>query len=287
MSVLMYRFLFLIGLVFQLVSCQDSDDNNSTTINFDNTILATVNDTKISQADLNFAMLETLGSNNVSLLGAEGENKFLQSMVASKSMAILSFSSLTKSERHNLQNKIAAYKEQLLVKRYLKNTIVPEPVTTKMVEDYYLQHPEKFGAENIFDFSVIQIKNLTENMRALAVRLLNEKVDGISDLNAISMKLKQSDINAELVFKRASKTQLKTGKEFQILFNLKEGEVSKVYFIDFQPRLIKVEKITTLPPKPLHEVSLEIRKSLVPVQLKRSVKEASEKALEQTKIIYH
>jgi hypothetical protein len=39
-------------------------------------------------------------------------------------------------------------------------------------------------------------------------------------------------------------------------------------------------------PRPLADVSAEIRKALVPVQLKKAVKQASEKVLAKSEVVY-
>jgi hypothetical protein len=64
-----------------------------------------------------------------------------------------------------LDKKINRYREQLLVKMYLVRQTNPEPVTLKMVKDYYEGHPEKFGGKTIREFEMIATKEAVERKK--------------------------------------------------------------------------------------------------------------------------
>ena len=68
--------------------------------------------------------------------------------------------------------------------------------------------------------------------------------------------------------------------------NLKTAETSNLIFIKGNPYVVRIVEDKQVPPRPLNKVSDQIRKALVPVQLKKAVKQASGQVLAKIEVIY-
>jgi hypothetical protein len=67
---------------------------------------------------------------------------------------------------------------------------------------------------------------------------------------------------------------------------LKKGEASQLTFIERTAYTVRIVDEMQIAPRPINEVSAEIRKALVPVQLKKSVKLASRQVLQTADVVY-
>jgi hypothetical protein len=67
---------------------------------------------------------------------------------------------------------------------------------------------------------------------------------------------------------------------------LKTGQASSLTFIDGVAYAVRIKEEKKIAPRPLADVSDRIRKILLPVQLKKAVKKASEKLVRQADILY-
>jgi hypothetical protein len=72
----------------------------------------------------------------------------------------------------------------------------------------------------------------------------------------------------------------------QLMQPLKKGEASQLAFIGGMAYTARIVDEKQLAARPLNEVSAEIRKALVPVQLKKAVKLASQQVLQTADVVY-
>lgn len=280
--------LLTIMSVFLLAGCKGQktdEDIQFMTLEGEGTVLATVNGSPITQYELEQTIDTTIGQKNASKIGAEGRKKVLESLAASRAIALKSEKQLSPEERAELEKKTQAYREQLLVKKYISKNITPEPVTQEMVKSYYNEHPEKFGAEILRSYEMISTsRNLKQTERDALLKLL------------VSPE-KQSDWKswAKIIEKKGLPVFYKDGPVIEkllhpklnaIMKNLKTGEASSLSFIDERPYLVRITNEEATPPRPLSEVSTQIRKSLGPVQFKKAVKQASAEALKESTVVY-
>jgi hypothetical protein len=151
-----------------------------------------------------------------------------------------------------------------------------------MVEKYYAEHPERFGGSKLKTYEMLRAnQKLSEAQRD---KLLSEveKIKQTKEWSSIQDQWKQT---LSLSYLRGEVRAGLFGRTIdQQMASLKEGEVSNVIFVDEVPYLIRIVKEKMLPPKPLSEVSSEIRKTLVPLQLRKAVKDVSVKVLDRNDI---
>ncbi len=276
-----FRHVFAIAVTAaSLTACQREE---KVVLTDDNVILVNVSDTPITAYDLQLAISDNLGDEAAFSLNDSGREKLLDSLIASKAMALAAAKEASVEELAILDKRVAAYREQLLVKAYLKQHADITPVSSEMVEEYYKKHPEKFGAVRLVDYEIVQFDStskgdLRERMLKLFDGATNEKnwkqwVD--ANRNA---PLKLSYI------KQRSALNVLPPSYSAILRQLSLGQTSDVFWVDGKAMRFRVNAEEWTAPRPLAEVSAEIRKALAPVQMKESIKKVTDQVLQTTKV---
>lgn len=247
--------------------------------------LVTVDGSPITRAQLELTVERTLGESAPLFANDEVERKILDSLVASRAMALLAERELDAGERAQLDLKAQAYREELLVRHYLEQHATPEPVTSEQVADYYQRHPEEFGGGVEKSFEIIASDQaLEEPQRAELIALLS------------GAEAKGRDWQKQVAAWRAAgkpleyrSNRIKPELLEQPLRGLVEsteaGSIAPLY-ADGQLLLVRVTDEERLPARPLSDVSGEIREKLAPQSLKQAVKSLSEEATRQVKVQY-
>ncbi|MGR1219863.1 hypothetical protein ACUYGA_23565 [Metapseudomonas otitidis] len=247
--------------------------------------LVTVDDSPITRAELELTIERTLGESAPLFANDEVERKILDSLVASRAMALVAERELDAGERAQLDLKAQAYREELLVRHYLEQHATPEPVASEQVADYYQRHPEEFGGGVEKSFEIIASDQvLEEPQRAELIALLS------------GAEAKGRDWQKQVAAWRAAgkpleyrSNRIKPELLEQPLRGLVEtteaGSIAPLY-ADGQLLLVRVTGEERLPARPLSEVSGEIREKLAPQSLKQAVKRLSEEAMRQVKVQY-
>jgi hypothetical protein len=251
----------------------------------DDKILATVNGSAISAYDLEQAVRTSLGPAAAGMLDAKGKRSVLDSLVAARAIAQVQEKALIGKDRAALDKQTAAYREQLLVKMYLSKNTAGEPVSQQMVSDYYQRHPEQFGAKTVKAYEVIDSRAaLTDAGRDKLLAALKD-ADKHKDWATWSKKLNQKGLAVE--FKSGNADPAILAAELRgRLEALKAGDPAVLSLADGRVSLARVTAEKKIPPRPLNEVSARIRKMLLPVQLKKAVRQASEEVLAEAAVEY-
>jgi len=272
--------VLLLSLLF-LSSCSPNKPKEPIATN----ILAIVGSEQISSDDLDTAIIRTLGEYASYRIDDKGRKKVLQSLVLGKAMALTQQKQMTKDEIKQLNNMVAAYKEELLIKRYLQQNITPLPVTNKMVKNYYQQHPENFGGKTIKSFEMIkttiQLKGAARERIISVMDTLATDKHWSSAVNSLKSK------GLALQYSKGSVAQgvLKSDID-NIIQKLAVEEISPVSVIKGIAYIIRITDEKAIAPKPLSEVTHKIKKILAPLQLKKAVKAEADKLLTQIKVVY-
>lgn len=261
------------------------DSSENVILEGDDIVLARVNGSPVTRYECDRVIDTTLGEKNASKLDDSGRQKVLESLVASRAIAQKCETQLTSEERVELVKKVQAYREQLLVKKYIAKNVTPEPVSQEMVNDYYQAHPEKFGAENVRTYEMISTtRNPKSDERDALISILvnpDMKKDWKKWVQEIEKKGYPVLYKEDRVVEKLLHPKLNA-----LMTNLKVGESSAMSFIDGRPYIVRITNEEKTPPRPLAEVSTQIRKSLGPVQLKKAVKQISEEVLKEATVVY-
>lgn len=246
--------------------------------------LVTVNGAAITETQLDYAMTRTLGENAGLLVGPEVRDKVLQSLVQSRAIAQQAQKELSAEEAAFLEEQVRAYREELLVKRYLQNHADPQPVSNKQVTEYYNKNPELFGGEVIRSFEYITSVGPLADLDREQLKAAYEKASTSQDWQQLSatlvkegfpVKHKQAEMNITLLPP-----------------NIKEmvtrAKVAEGVEIHTRPDVImlRVLKEEVTKAKPLQTVSAEIRKTLAHKQMKEAVKSLASQVMSQAQVDY-
>jgi hypothetical protein len=248
-------------------------------------VLARVNGTPITDYELGQAIAGALGEYSQSQLGKEGRRKMLESLVSARAIALAEEKLLSPERRAALEKKVAAYREQVLVNDYLKERAAPEPVTTEMVKQYYDEHPEKFGGASSRAFEMIFTERApTESERNALISALKD-ADSRKDWQKWTEELRKK--KHPVAFRDgASDAKLLDSRLTALMAQLAPGKASNLSFIEGRAYVVRVMSESRTAGRPLAEVSGEIRQMLAPIQLKKAVKTASDRALKDVKVEY-
>ncbi len=239
-------------------------------------VLAKVNGEPITDEDVDLALERTFSTVDLMLAGQDLRDKVLDSLIASRAMKQAVAKEMSEEEIEGIRRKVRAYQEELFVKEYLQRHAAPEPVTAEMVAQYYGEHPEQFGAEALRDFELL--KAPAKQNEAARDKLLNAIPAIRGEVNWTKVA-KSLAAQYGLQYQQGrSKTGLLHPKLDEALQRLDKGATSDVIYIDGQLHLVRLRDVTRTSPKPLSEVSADIRKKLAPRQLKKAVRQLSERA---------
>ena len=79
----------------------------------------------------------------------------IESIVASKAMSQASQNTLGIETLADIELRVKAYREELLMKHYLANHTQPQPVTLDMVKQYYQKNSDQFTEEAVKTFEYV------------------------------------------------------------------------------------------------------------------------------------
>jgi len=251
----------------------------------DDIVLARVAGEPITRYDLEQTIQSTLAEASAGRLDEAARRKILESLVAGRAIARAQEAEMTPEEIAEIDKKIQAYREQLLVKQYLAKHVTPQPATAAMVREYYQAHPEQFGSRLYRKYEMIAGRpKLNSAERDDLIAVLGQAAQNTGWQNWVT-ELREKGYpvayRGGLVTDKVLHPRLEN-----LMQDLKTGEASNLIFIQGVPYVVRIVEEKQLRPRPLNEVSEQIRKALVPVQLKKAVKQVSDQVLQTTEVIY-
>ncbi len=268
-----------------LISCSNDPNSAQPTANpapNKTETLVTVDQTPITQSQLELTVIRTLGNSAALYRTAELDQKILQSLISSRAMAILAEKELDPAKKAELEENVTAYREELLVKQYLQTHAEPTPVSNEAVNEYYQKHQAEFGAVAVKSFEYIStFEAINEDSRKVLIETL-DKVRTQDKWQQTVNELVAKGIPVN--YKTASMSSAMLPEPLKgLVEQTKVGEVSPVK-IGKQIYLVRVNKEDVGTPKALAEVSADIRKKLAPQQMKKAVSQLAEQARQRVKI---
>lgn len=248
-------------------------------------VLATVDGSEITQQDVQRTAVQFLGVDRAANLDRQTRKKLLDGLVLSRALAMRAESEMDADQKAVVAAQVAAYRERLLVKRYLKAHANPMPVTDDMVEAYYRKHPERFGGGSRRHYQMLlTTRALTSDERQQIVSAFNRAI-ARKDWPAYVKGLKGQGLPVALHSGESAKL-LPEGDLRTTLDNLAEGETSDVVMQSGRPYLLRLTQLEKREPKPLAAVREQIRKALEPVRVKQAIDKAKQQVMKTAKITY-
>jgi hypothetical protein len=258
-------------------------------------VLAQVNDTTITEDDLERLLLRVGGENALAFqaqaLSNENSRKnMLESLISSRAMALSSEKALNDHDLVDLNKKVAAYREELLVKNYLNEHANVQAVSNTMVKEYYQKHQQEFSDESQYHFEVLtSYGELSDVQRKQVIKAFGQAKTN-TDWKQLEKKLIKSQLPIRYQKAKARLSLLTPDIQELLKKTASPSAISKTSISEVLVKpIIKVIKVLEVIPgalKPLAEVSANIRKRLAPVMMKQAIAEASKQARANVEISY-
>lgn len=276
--------IIIVALAF-LACGKDTVTDPASALPGDDKVLAKVNGSSITAYDLDQAVRASLGQSAVGMLDPTGRKNVLDSLVAARAISQAQEKSLTGQERAALKRQVDAYREQLLVKRYLAKHAPKDPVTREMVADYYRKHPGQFGRKTVKRYEMISSTETLDDARRDQLLASLKDPDQHKDWSDWTKKLRQEGL--PLAYTSGTADPAILSEELRgRLDKLKPEMPAALAFNNTGIALTRVIEEKEIPPQPLDHVRDRIRRILRPVQLKKSVKRVSDKVLAGADVQY-
>lgn len=279
-----------IGISVNLIACNKDIPLNETGTSTHNSLannqptsqaLVRVNGKAITSAQLEYA-LSRLTSGQPIPTNQALSNKVLDSLISSRAMALLQESTLTPSEHTLLALKVAAYREELLVKDYINAHAIAQPVTQDQVKNYYLNNLKDFGGDNLKTFEYIQSAPVYDDDDKAKLTEAFNSITFASDWKNSAETFNKQGLNVS--FKKAKMREQLINAPFKAIVEATPvGQQSAVQVGD-TVWILKVTNTQKIAAKPFAEVSHQIRKTLAPQQIKAAIKAVSEQALSKVDV---
>jgi len=248
-------------------------------------ILAKVNGSPITRAELAIAVRRTFGRDAVNSLEPGVKKKVLQTLVASRAISQVAKKALSTGDRAEIDGQVDAYREELLVNKYLLKNAHPARISDAMIRHYYESHLEDFGAKTIKTYEMItSTSKLTSGERDALVLVLKKQAEK-KDWSARVLALKKTGF--PVVYRKGETSgKVLDRRLLEMIKNLSAGQSSSVTIIDGAPCLVRLLDEKHLPPQRLADVYGRIKKMLAPARVKDAIREVSEKVLKDADVVY-
>lgn len=279
------RLVQIFIVLIALSACdRDADGSRASSTTSVDPVLAKVGDTSIHQSQLD-VMMDRLSPEIREQKNEQLEKTILQGLVRTRALAGVAETQLSEVEEKQLDAKVLSFRDELLAQSYVRKNITPQPVTTEMVGQYYREHQEEYATAGVvnFEYMVTVSEKLDDGSMSQVLDAFS-KAKNIDDWQRYVTGLKEKNIAVE--YQSASLTPLSISKVLRThIDKLKAGEVSDLIYGDY----IYVARVITREPdmvKPMHEVSINIRKKLAPQKLKQVLSQHVDKALQDINVEY-
>jgi hypothetical protein len=248
-------------------------------------VLATVEGKHITKYDLESAAARTLGHLGDVALSGGSKRELVEGMALGRAMASLRERELDDKQKAELDKRVQAFRERLLVDQYLAAHGKRKPPAEAELKAYYDANPAKFGQRQTRVFE-LAFAPLSEGDAARVQTLASlGKVREAIDWDRAVTEGKQVAPSLALV---RGDVELGTlpAKLRTIATSMAKGEASAITFVDGRAYVLRVTQIETVPPWPFADVRDQIAVLLAPRGDKQAVLAVRDDVLKRVKVDY-
>lgn len=245
-------------------------------------IVATVNGEPITEQDVDFALTSTFSTLDVLQAGPDLREKVLESLIASRAMKQAVVLEMDADEIASIKQKADAYEEELFVRAYLSRHAEPQPVTQQQIDAYYQQYPEQFGGQPVFSYELVRFSSHAPeaNKQALFGQAnVFQRTPRWREHVSNWQTAWGLDYQAPTSIASALAPELRS-----LLLSLKVGETTNWQLLGDEWIMLRLIKLDRTQPKPLTEVSADIRQRLAPLQVRKAVQSLTERVVSQARV---
>lgn len=288
-------------LLLVLAACSTDNKDDSTAfevdtnsalilgvLNSDEDLLVTVNGSPIGTDDLAVYTSRTIGSSYAAMTDSTIEQRILQSLVASRAIAQAQLKLMPGNDINLLEKRVAQFREELLVKRYLLDNADPHSISDAEIKRYYEKNLAEFNGQQERRYELLTVPKLDYRKAPKAAMdlLSHAKTESewgvyvLSDeaIQNAGLKLQHNILNT---IGSDNLSQVETA-----VTGLAVGKMSRIILENGSPYIVRLLDIKQKPAKTLAQARAEISKRLLPASIKKSVKSISEQVLAESTVIY-
>lgn len=248
-------------------------------------MLAEVNGSPITQYDVDRAAVAMFGDASKSF-DSDARRKLLESLVHSRAIAQAREKEMTGPERAELEAKVAAHREELLVQQYLSRHTHAQGVSGELARRYYSENLGRFGAATVRSYELASATSLGADAAQRAL-MLGALSDAASKKDWTAWAQSMTAQGKPITVRRGQDDDnLLQPKLRALIAQVKTGEVSKPTIIEGAAYVVRVSSETTKQARPFEEVQDEIARTLAPQQIREAVREASTNVLKSAEVAY-
>lgn len=269
--------ILLFGTLLALSAC--NGDNRQA----EGRVLAKVDGVSIHETELNRELRRFLGD-RAERADSKVRRTVLESIVQKRAMVLAAEKELASEDSKDLEEQVARFRDNELIKFYMRNHTQPRPVTDEMVLAYYNAHRDRFGGAKVKRYRML--------IGPVAQKANQEKADEMlqafqvaDDWSKLQQQAKSQGLQFRIQEGMADERMLHESLQAAMKALLK-GETSDPITIGHYVYLVRITGKSEFPPKPLAEVRPEIRKLLAAETLKQNIRQASELSIGQVKVEY-
>lgn len=165
----------------EVVAENNVNDSTIDQKNNESRVVVMVNGEAITREDVDFAISQLVGPESAADMDDEARKKILESLVMSRAMSQAQSREMTDQDEKFLNQRLALFREDYLVKQYLAKHTSPPAITASMVREYYDAHLELFGQRVLKEYEGISTSRpLTVSEQSELLKTL-EKIKEIKD----------------------------------------------------------------------------------------------------------
>lgn len=248
-------------------------------------VLVKVNGDAITQSALDAMVLQLLGPAQSARLDDIGRKKILESLVISRLITQEANKNLSTEDKHYIDLQVERYKEELLVKQYLKNNVEPKPISQASVDTYYKENIDKFTEATVREYAVLTTDAALKPQQR--EKLLSLFAEAQKNTNWSALTKQWNKMGYKVVLKQGrTDEKLLQPKLNDMLKGIAVNKTSSPFLLSGKPYIARILSEKPGQRKTLKSVSQEIRKILLTEQLKQSVSTIKEGLKQTARIEY-
>lgn len=247
-------------------------------------VLVRVNDSPITETDLDRAIATNLGAGATRLLSDEAKANLLESLIVSRVMAQEVEPRLGEKELAEVEAMTRVYRENLLAREFVRLETQSVELSEAMAKEYYAEHPDLFGAGTVRHYQLLRAPAVeSEDERKALIEMLGgaprEDFPAFArrpEARALGITYREGDLVPGLFAPRLH----------QLLASLDEGQASNVIHLEGVAYRGRVASISSTPPRPFAEVRVKAFERLKASRLKQELARLRAELLSRSAIEY-
>lgn len=251
----------------------------------DSPVLARVDGSVITQADLERALAQSLGPAALRFLDDRAKHQVLKGLVLNRAMSHQVQAQLEPERQRQIDAAVAAYRETLLAREFMRIETQDVQLSEAMVEAYYQEHPAEFGQQTVRHYELLKGRADTPAEDRAAILARFGEVDANTSWSEFALQQRVRD--AGITFFRGELVpDLFEPRVQNLIAALGEGEVSEVVFFDRVPYRVRISELETTDPQPFEQVRDRALERVKASTLKQAIAGLREDVLARADVEY-